>query len=320
MQIRILTHDDVQTALPMPEAIDIMKNAFGQLSAGNATVPLRSKIASDKGDTLLMPAYLRSSQDLGIKIVSIYKDNLSLGLPTVTAIAIVLDPQTGLPKALIDGDSLTAIRTGATGGLAAELLSRRNAKTVALFGAGVQGRAQLQGVMTVRSITQVNLIDLSLSAAQKLADEISTWASAPTVNLVSNPREAIQDADIIITATTSSDPVFNGNDLRPGTHITGIGSYTPQMREVDEITVGRAMIVVDSREACLSEAGDIIIPKAAIDAEIGEIINGFKKGRQTDHEITFFKTVGVAVEDAAAAAAILAEAEENGLGTVIELN
>ena len=320
MQIRILTHDDVQTALPMPEAIDIMKNAFGQLSAGNATVPLRSKISSDKGDTLLMPAYLRSSQDLGIKIVSIYKDNLSLGLPTVTAIAIVLDPQTGLPKALIDGDSLTAIRTGATGGLASELLSRRNAKTVALFGAGVQGRAQLQGVMTVRSITQVNLIDLSLSAAQKLADEISTWASAPTVNLVSNPREAIQDADIIITATTSSDPVFNGNDLRPGTHITGVGSYTPQMREVDEITVGRAMIVVDSREACLSEAGDIIIPKAAIDAEIGEIINGFKKGRQTDHEITFFKTVGVAVEDAAAAAAILAEAEENGLGTVIELN
>jgi ornithine cyclodeaminase len=320
MQIRILTHDDVQTALPMPEAIDIMKNAFGQLSAGNATVPLRSKISSDKGDTLLMPAYLRSSQDLGIKIVSIYKDNLSLGLPTVTAIAIVLDPQTGLPKALIDGDSLTAIRTGATGGLASELLSRRNSKTVALFGAGVQGRAQLQGVMTVRSITQVNLIDLSLSAAQKLADEISTWASAPTVNLVSNPREAIQDADIIITATTSSDPVFNGNDLRPGTHITGVGSYTPQMREVDEITVGRAMIVVDSREACLSEAGDIIIPKAAIDAEIGEIINGFKKGRQTDHEITFFKTVGVAVEDAAAAAAILAEAEENGLGTVIELN
>jgi ornithine cyclodeaminase len=320
MQIRILTHDDVQAALPMPEAIDIMKNAFGQLSAGNATVPLRSKISSDKGDTLLMPAYLRSSQDLGIKIVSIYKDNLSLGLPTVTAIAIVLDPQTGLPKALIDGDSLTAIRTGATGGLASELLSRRNSKTVALFGAGVQGRAQLQGVMTVRSITQVNLIDLSLSAAQKLADEISTWASAPTVNLVSNPREAIQDADIIITATTSSDPVFNGNDLRPGTHITGVGSYTPQMREVDEITVGRAMIVVDSREACLSEAGDIIIPKAAIDAEIGEIINGFKKGRQTDHEITFFKTVGVAVEDAAAAAAILAEAEENGLGTVIELN
>lgn len=320
MQIRILTHDDVQAALPMPEAIDIMKNAFGQLSAGNATVPLRSKISSDRGDTLLMPAYLRSSQDLGIKIVSIYKDNLSLGLPTVTAIAIVLDPQTGLPKALIDGDSLTAIRTGATGGLASELLSRRNSKTVALFGAGVQGRAQLQGVMTVRSITQVNLIDLSLSAAQKLADEISTWASAPTVNLVSNPREAIQDADIIITATTSSDPVFNGNDLRPGTHITGVGSYTPQMREVDEITVGRAMIVVDSREACLSEAGDIIIPKAAIDAEIGEIINGFKKGRQTDHEITFFKTVGVAVEDAAAAAAILAEAEENGLGTVIELN
>ncbi len=320
MQLRILTSDDVKAALPMPKAIEMMKHAFGQLSAGKATVPLRSKISSDKGDTLLMPAYLHSSQDLGIKIVSIYKDNPLKGIPTVTAIVIVLDPQTGLPRALIEGDSLTAIRTGATGGLASDLLARRNAKTVALFGAGVQARAQLQAVMAVRSIAQVNLFDLSASAAQKLADEIGSWTGAPAVNLVSNSKEAIQQVDIIIAATTSSEPVFDGNEIEPGTHITGVGSYTPQMREVDETTVSRARIVVDSREACLAEAGDIIIPKATIDAELGEIINGLKPGRQSDEEITFFKTVGVAVEDAAAAAAILSEAEKNELGTVIEVS
>ena len=320
MRIRILTSDDVKAALPMPKAIEIMKQAFGQLSAGKATVPLRSKISSDKGDTLLMPAYLHGSQDLGIKIVSIYKDNPSKDIPTVTAIVIVLDPQTGQPRALIEGDSLTAIRTGATGGLASELLARRNAKTVALFGAGVQARAQLQGVITVRSITRINLLDLSLSASQKLADEIATWEQAPAVNLVSNSKEAIQDADIIITATTSSKPVFDGHGLKAGTHITGVGSYTPQMREVDETTVQRARIVVDSREACLAEAGDLIIPKATVDAELGEIINGIKPGRHSDEEITFFKTVGVAVEDVAAAAAILSEAETNGLGKVIEVS
>jgi ornithine cyclodeaminase/alanine dehydrogenase-like protein (mu-crystallin family) len=320
MQIRILTSDDVKTALPMPKAIEIMKRAFGQLSAGKATVPLRSKISSDKGDTLLMPAYLHGSQGLGIKIVSIYKDNPSKDIPTVTAIVIVLDPQTGQPRALIEGDSLTAIRTGATGGLASDLLARRDAKTVALFGAGVQARAQLQGVIAVRSITRINLLDLSLSTSQKLADEIATWEEAPAVNLVSNSKEAIQDADIIITATTSSKPVFDGHGLKAGTHITGVGSYTPQMREVDETTVQRARIVVDSREACLAEAGDLIISKATVDAELGEIINGIKPGRHSDEEITFFKTVGVAVEDAAAAAAILSEAETNGLGKVIEVS
>ena len=320
MRIRILSSDDVKTALPMPKAIEMMKHAFGQLSAGKATVPLRSKISSDKGDTLLMPAYLHSKQDLGVKIVSIYKDNPLQGLPTVTAIVIVLDAQTGQPRALIEGDSITATRTGATGGLASELLARRNAKTVALFGAGVQARAQLQGVMAVRSIAQVNLFDLSASAAQKLSDEIASWADAPAVNLVSNSKEAIQQVDIIITATTSSVPVFDGNQIKPGTHITGVGSYTPQMQEVDETTVRRARIVVDSREACLAEAGDIIIPKATIEAELGEIVNGLKPGRQFDEEITFFKTVGVAVEDAAAAAAVLNEAEKNELGTVIELD
>ncbi|MCP4022971.1 MAG: ornithine cyclodeaminase family protein [Desulfobacteraceae bacterium] len=320
MQIRILTANDVRAALPMPKAIDAMKQAFGQLSAGQAVAPLRSQVSSDKGVTLLMPAYLQKTGDLGIKIVSVYGDNPGMGLPVVTATALVLDSETGLPKAFMDGSSLTAIRTGAGGGLAAELLARQNAETVALFGAGVQARAQLQAVMVVRTIKQVNLISRSMASTEKFAREIEGWSDAPKVKLAATPRDAIGNADIVITATTSPTPLFNGDDLRPGTHVTGVGSYTPEMREVDEKTVRRALIVVDSREACLAEAGDIIIPEVAIDAELGEIVNGLKPGRRSDDEITFFKSVGVAVQDAASAAAVLAEAEKKGLGTVIRID
>ncbi len=190
---------------------------------------------------------------------------------------------------------------------------------VGLFGAGVQAKAQLQGVMAVRSLEQVNLISRTHASAEKLAGEIHTWSNAPKVNLVSTPQQAIQNADIVITATTSATPVFDGQDLKAGTHVTGVGSYQPQMREVDEVTVRRARIVVDSREACLAEAGDLIIPQAQIDAELGEIVNGVKPKRQSDSEITFFKSVGVAVQDASAAGYILRQAEERNLGKIIDI-
>ena len=319
MQLRILSANDVKTALPMPKAINAMKVAFGQLSAGQATVPLRPHISTDKGVTLFMPAYLHQSQDLGVKVVSVYGDNPSVGLPRITATVLILDPETGLPKAFMDGSSLTAIRTGAGGGLAAELLSRQDSKTVALFGAGVQARTQLSAVMAVRKIRQVNLISRTQASAQKLATEIETWVNLPSVNLVSTPQQAVQDADIVITATTSATPLFDGNDLSPGTHVTAVGAYMPEAREVDSVTVQRARVIVDSREACLAEAGALIIPKVQIDAEIGEIVNGEKPGRQSDDEITFFKSVGVAVQDAVAGAAVLAEAEVLGLGTIVDL-
>ncbi|OQY37291.1 MAG: hypothetical protein B6243_00980 [Anaerolineaceae bacterium 4572_5.2] len=266
-----------------------------------------------------MPAYLKQSREMGVKIVSVYGDNPSLGLPVVNAAVLVLDPQTGLPLALLEGNSLTAIRTGAGGGLAADLLARQNATTVGLFGAGAQARAQLRALMAVRNIAQVYLISRSRQSAEKLAAEITVWPNAPAVTLAKSPRQAVKNADVVITATTSAAPVFNGADLKPGTHITGVGSFTPQMQEVGAAAVLRAKVVVDSREACLAEAGDIIIPNAPIHAELGEIINGQKPGRQSAEEITFFKSVGVAAQDAATAAAALAEAERLELGTVVDL-
>ena len=281
-------------------------------------MPVRTSLTTDKGMTLLMPCYA-PREDVTMKVVSVYHENSGLNLPTVTATVLVLDSNTGLPLALIEGNSLTAMRTGATGGLAATLLARKDAKTVALFGAGVQARTQLQALMAVHNIEQVNLISQTVTSAQKLGTEIQKWQKAPQVNLVKTPKEAVSNADIIITATTSSTPVFNGEDIKLGTHITAIGSYTPEMQELDAITVNQARIIVDHKESCLAEAGDLIIPNAMIDSEIGEIINGVKPERKNDHEITLFKSVGVAIQDTFMANLILKNAQKKQLGIMVDL-
>ena len=320
MHIRILSASDVRAALPMPKAIEAMRHAYSQLSAGKALSPPRQHITTDQGVTLIMPAYLSEHREFGIKVVSIYDNNLNLELPRITATVLVLDPATGAPKAFIEGASLTALRTGAGGGVAADVLARQDAKRVGLFGAGVQARTQLQAVLAVRNITCVNVISRTHASAERLATEISAWPDAPAVNLAQTPQQVVQDADIVICATTSATPLFDGNALQPGTHITAVGTFELEKREVDTTTLRRAhRIVVDSKEACLSEAGDLIIPNAEIDAEIGDILNGNTPGRQSDDEITFFKSVGVAVQDAVAASRVLAAAETQGLGTLAEM-
>ena len=320
MNIRILTAADVRSALPMAAAVDAVAAAYGQLSAGRATMPLRSRFHTDKGVTLLMPAHLHDSGDFAVKIVSVYGSNPERGLPTVSATVLALDPATGMPLALMEGDSITALRTGAAGGVAARYLARKDACRVALFGAGVQARSQLQAAMTVRRVSQVMIVDPVDAAANRLTREIATWPDAPDVQRVDNPQDAVRRADLVLAATTSFTPLFDGSDLQPGTHVTGVGSFTPDMQEIDATTVHRARVVVDQRDAVQAEAGDIIISKASIDAEIGEIVNGDKPGRQNDDEITFFKSVGLAVQDAVTAAAVLKAAEEKGLGRVIDMS
>lgn len=320
MKIRVLSAADVTSALPMEDAIQAMASAFAQFSQGQAVVPLRSRLHTEKGVTLLMPAYLRESKNLAIKIASIYGGNAARHLPTVSAVVTVLDPETGMPLAFMDGDSLTAIRTGAAGGLAADLLSRRNAQRVLVFGAGVQGRSQVRAVMAVRTVTDVFVVDNDAGKAHALADEIRMWSSSLTVHVSTPTTTALKQADIVIAATTSTTPLFDGNMLEPGTHVTGVGAFTPEMQEIDENTVKRARVIVDSRDACLAEAGDIIKSNARIDAELGEIVTGKHPGRTDPDEITFFKSVGLAAQDAAAAAAVLTKAEEKGLGLLVTMD
>lgn len=326
MKLRILSADDVRKALPMSQAIEAMRRAFGQLSANEADLPLRTRLQTDQGLLLFMPAFLRQSREIGFKMVSIWGDNPARGLPAVIAVAMVVDPDTGEPKAILNGEMLTALRTGAGGGLAADLLARPDAKMVAVFGSGVQARAQLEAVCVVRQVKEVRIFGRSPSSVEQFAAEVAAWPDAPKVLIAGSRRDAVVGADIVIAATTSDKPVFDGRDLAPGTHVTGVGSYAPHMQEVDEETVGKAKIIVDSLQACLAEAGDLIvaleknvITKVDIHAELGQIVNGERPGRESREEITFFKSVGLAVQDAAAANEVLRAAEAQGLGTVVAL-
>jgi alanine dehydrogenase len=322
MQLRILTEGDVRRAVSMAQAIEAMREAFGQLSSGRARVPLRLTMQARKGVEMFMPAYLEDSGSLGAKILSIYHENPQRGLPALIALVLVLDDETGMPLALMGGTYLTALRTGAGSGLATEFLARDDASVVAVFGAGAQARTQLEAVRTVRPIQEVRIVDIVREAAERFANEIE----GVDVRVIGDRTTAVQGADVIITATTSRTPVFDGRDIETGTHINGIGSYTPEMQEVDVTALKNVKIVVGSRAAALKEGGDLIIPinqglitADTIYAELGEIVNGIKPGRTSPDEITFYKTVGNAVQDVATARLVLQAAEEQDLGTVVEI-
>lgn len=327
MTFRIYTADDVQRALPMAEAIEGMKAGYAQLSAGRAQIPLRVPLNVSSDDvTLIMPFLVPDDGGaLGLKLVSVFNSNIAQGLPLIHSVVLAVDPATGKPQALIEGGAVTAIRTGAASGAATDVLARPDAAVAAIFGSGVQARRQLEAVCTVRRIERVWVY--SLVGAEAFVAEMAGYGPIPAdVRIAKTPREAVAEADVICTATTSRTPVFDGHDLKPGAHVNGIGSYTPLMQENDLTTVRRARVIVDSFEAVLAEAGDLIIPLNAGDitrdhiaAELGEVIAGIKPGRTSPEQITFFKSVGVAVQDAMAAKIILRNGSIMGLGTSIEL-
>jgi ornithine cyclodeaminase/alanine dehydrogenase-like protein (mu-crystallin family) len=328
--MRILSRADVQKAITMPEAIAIVKDAFAQLSNKQATVPLRVPIEIPKhsGTTLFMPAYLARTDALALKIVSVFNDNPSRGLPLIHAVVALVDAATGQIVALLEGGYLTALRTGAVSGAATDVLARHEARVAAIFGAGVQGRAQLLAVASVRTLERVYVFDSQRNQVEDFILEMRGQQGIPSdLRAAASTAEAVREADIICTATTSFTPVYDGALVKPGTHVNGIGSYTPRMQENSETMVRRAdKIVVDSYEGALAEAGDLIIPlekgiiaRSNIYAELGEITSGAKPGRERDSEITFFKSVGNAVQDASVAHAILKKAEDIGLGTEVEL-
>lgn len=329
MDLRVLTAEDVRRALPMASAIAAMKEAFRQLSQGQADVPLRSRldVADHAGVTLIMPSYLRRTGELAVKIVSVFSENPSRQLPTIHAVVVALDATSGAPTAILEGASLTAIRTGAASGAATDALARPDSRTAAIFGSGVQARTQLEAICTVRPIERVWIYSLDPPGAQRMADECAGRSPIPSeVRVAASPTEAAEGADIICTATTSSSPVFPDAAIRDGTHINAIGSFTPTMQEIDPQTIRRALLVVDSRQAVLAETGDLILPiqdgtltPDDIHAELGEILSGSAPGRSDASQVTLFKSVGLAVQDAVAARAALEGAVALGLGTTVRL-
>jgi ornithine cyclodeaminase len=326
----ILGADEVRRALPMRETIEAMKRAYAAFSSGQAEVPLRTHlaVAPHSGVSLFMPAYVQTPDDeaLAVKVVSLFPQNPERGLAFIQAAVLLFEADTGRPQALLEGRTLTAIRTGAAGAAAADLLAWRDSRVLALFGAGTQGRTQLEAVCSIREIETVWLYDPDPARARTLADEVAGRAPIPPdVRISDSPAQALREAEIICTATTSKIPVFSDEDLRSGAHISAIGSYLPEMQELPAETVRRARVVVDSRTAALAEAGDLIQPirqglftEDHIHAELGEIVLGRKPGRQFADEITIFKSVGLAVQDALAARLAFANAQKMGLGQVVK--
>ncbi len=329
MEIRILSSDDVRKALPMKEAISGMKRAFSCLSSGQVEMPIRSRvpITEQDGVLLTMPAALPEDGELAVKLVTVFGKNPGRGFPLIHAAVIALDINNGRIKALMDGEVLTAVRTGAAVGAATDLLALKNASSVGIIGSSKLAQSLMEAVCTVRSIEQVRVFSPNPEHAQKCAEEMSGNGPVPNnVRAVPSSKNAIKDADIVCTATTSNTPVIAFENLKQGVHINAVGAFKPEMQEIDVETIVNALVVADSRESVLAEAGDIVIPinqglitHEHVHAEIGELNNKTKNGRTSAEEITLFKSCGVAVQDAVSAGIILKNAESKNLGTLAHI-
>lgn len=333
--MRFLNAADVRAALPMRDAIEAMKLAFSAFSAGRADVPPRIHLGIPQNDgiSLVMPSFVwgddpqcLADQALAVKVASVFERNPARGHARIQAAVLVFDPQTGRPEALLDGATITAIRTGAASGAATDLLSRSDSRTLAVFGAGVQARSHIDAVCAVRPVTSVRIHSRTRSKVDEL---ISEFRNRPEwdveMRAVSSPADALRGADIVCATTSARTPLFVDREIEEGMHLNAIGSYTPLAREIPSETVVRSRVVVDSRQAAWDEAGDLILPLKAgligpdhIAAEIGEIVAGQKPGRTTPAEVTFFKSVGMAVQDAVAARVALTNAKALGIGRELD--
>ncbi|MEW6375476.1 MAG: ornithine cyclodeaminase family protein, partial [Thermodesulfobacteriota bacterium] len=276
-----------------------------------------------EGDFLFMPAFLPRLKQSGTKIVSVFPQNTSKGKPTIFATYLLSDPTTGELLAFIEGSTLTGIRTGGASALATRYLAREDARILGVIGTGFQAEFQVKAIRAVRPIQEVWAYDID---PKKLGDFCCQLAPLIPVHPASNSAEVVRRCDILVTSTTSTNPVFSGKDLRPGTHINAIGAFRPDMREVDDETVMQATIVVDTFEGCMAEAGDLLIPiregrlkQESIYSDLGDIVIGRKKARRSFEEITLFKSVGFAMEDVVVAHRAYEKAIREGKGQRIEL-
>jgi ornithine cyclodeaminase/alanine dehydrogenase len=323
-----LSRQDVATALSMKVAIAAMEQAFQEMGEGTIDMPLRQtlNIKKNQGITSVMPAYLDKMGALGLKLVSSYPGNPArFGLPTVQATILYCDSQTGQLIAIMEAGFITAVRTGAASGVATKLLARPDSRIVGIIGSGVQAETQLEAMCAVRNIAQANVFSPTLTHRTSFADRMSERLGID-VSAVENPKAAVERCDIVITSSSAKTPVLNGDWLSPGTHINAIGSHSPDARELDTRAIQRSKVVVDSMEAALREAGDLMMPLAEgviershVYAELGELVLGQKTGRVDPEEITLFKSQGLAIEDVSAAKLVYEVAKERKLGVEISL-
>lgn len=323
MTLRIFSLHEVKQSITMSEAITATENAFIQLAKQQVKLPSRTGISVDEEEalTLTMPAYLAQDKTLGLKVVSIFPKNEARNKPAITGFIMLLDANTGEPKALMDAGFLTALRTGAVSGLATKYFAINKAAHVAIIGSGVQAETQLQAVASVRDIKRVSIWSRNIKNAALFA---AKFADQYTINLCETIPLAVKDADIICTATGSTEPLLHLKDVQPHAHINAIGSHTAKMKEIGNDLIHHGIVIVDQLSAVLAEAGEIInaIKQTQLKQEsIIEIGNWLlHKNPDYKNQITVFKSVGLSIQDLSEASVVYQNAMNKNLGTPFALN
>lgn len=325
--MRVLSRADLERLLTPADLIAAIEAAFRAHAAGASRVPARTSVETADGVLLLMPAAADApgASALGAKLVSVFPGNRARGHPTLYATYVLMDATTGAPLALLDGTVLTALRTGATSALAARYLARPESRRLVCFGAGVQAAAQVRCLAAVLPIAHVAVAGRDPARAAAFARALRTNLGL-AVELASDPRAAVREADVVTCATTSTTPVVFGADLRAGTHLDLVGAFRPEDREADTEAIRRARLVVDTYAGALAGAGDVLLPmregaidRAHVTAELAELVTGARAGRRAPDEITAFKSVGFALEDLTAARLAYNRAVSSHVGTEVEL-
>lgn len=322
---KILSRADVMKVLDMKDTIEILEKAFGDLAEGRAVMPQRTPIPAPEhsGLALFMPAYLKGLGALGTKIVTVYPNNPAQhDLPTILGTILLLDETTGAPIAIMDGGYLTAMRTGAVAGLATKLMARADAKVHTLFGTGGMARTHAWAIDCAAKIEKLVLYSIDpMEKREAFAKDLASIIDGQIV-IADDPAAACAEADVITLITSAKEPIIEGDWITPGTHLNGIGSHAPGMREIDLATLKKGKVVCDLVDACRAEAGDFIIPADAgqwswdeVRGSLGDVVIGKIAGRENDDEITIFKSVGLAIQDISTAFHVFHEAEKTGTGT-----
>lgn len=327
----VLTREDIRRIYTMTDCLEDVEQVFLADRQGQVVTPVRTAIDHPKygATSLYMPSYLAADDYAAVKVISIFPENHSKGIQALQSVILLTEAKTGQHVAMMDASLLTIMRTGASSGVATKYLAREDARRLAVLGCGAQSLGQIQAVMEVRPLTEIVLYNRTRSKAeemkQTLTDLYPAWRG--TIEVAENADGAVEAADIVVCSTKATSPLFDGNRVKPGTHINAIGAFLPHMQEVDATTVKRSgKIVVDTLEGALHEAGDLLIPASRgewsfdlLHAELGEILMGKKPGRETADEITLYKSVGIACLDAAVAKTVYERARAARVGTSIQL-
>lgn len=325
--MRIIPQSDVERLLPVGDCVDVMAEAMRQTSAGNVTLPIRQfmPVPGAPGKLALMPGTLGEPDCFGIKLVCKYERPHGDPLGTHVGMVLLFDSVKGIPLAMLEGSSLTAVRTSAASALATRELAREDATHLTVLGNGEQAMRHVHAMRAVRPIEHVTIWGRDASRATDFAADVTLKTGLAT-KVASSAIEAVAGADIICTTTSAKEPILPGSALEPGQHINLVGSAIPTTAEVDAEAVSRSRFYVDYREAAMAAAGELLkaiesgaVTKEHIVGEIGEVVAGQAPARQSDSDITMYKSLGVAAQDLAAAHAIWRAAEAEGVGTVVDL-